>query len=391
MRLALLKGNRFNPWHLIPFTRLPDRPEVVGFRAESEIQGRFGIHGSELDAIAYEPIYYASQQGNPANRFYWRAVERLTDRTPPIVPFSDRLKDFDVVQSWELFTDWTEQALDAKRDYGAPVSLMIWDNIPFNAESRSGMRERKARAAAEADIFIVHSERSRRMLDMEGVPADKVRLVRPGVDLERFSPGAPRTNPLGTPAEAFTILFVGWLLPRKGADFLIMALRELLHDPDLKTIPFHLVMIGADPGKPRLEALIRRLDVGSSCTFLGPAKYDTMADAYRSADVFVLPSIATETWQEQFGMSLLEAMASGTPVVATQSGAIPEMTNDAARVCQPNDFLSLYEAIKDLALDPPARERLADAGRARAERLFDVNATASELSSIYRELTELKR
>lgn len=387
MKLALLKGNRFNPWHLAAFARLHNNPTVVAFRAESEIQKRFDYHDDGSLTFQIERIYFDNEIGNPIARFYKSLRQRYGNEEPTIVPFHERLQDFDVIHSWELFTDWTEQAVIAKQQYGIPLALMVWDNIPFNMERQPRRRQLKEQAAEHAEVFIVHSERSRRMLSMENVPEEKIRLLSPGVDIDTFRPGPSNRSAFSVDDNEFVILFVGWLLPRKGADFLILTLRELVHDRELKDHTFRLLIAGADPGRERLEALMKRLGVHDHCTFLGVQPYATMPNLYRAADVFVLPSIATPDWQEQFGMALIEAMACGLPAVATYSGAIPEIGGDAAILCQPNDFFSLYESIKQLALDSTAREQRRQQSRARAEAHFDLTTYATRLSEIYDELT----
>ncbi len=383
MKLALLKGNRFNPWHLQAFTRLRGNPEVVAFRAESEIQQRFERRDDGSSEFSIEPIYFDTQTGNPIQRGLNIIGERYQERAPRIVPFHDRLKDFDLIQTWELFTDWTAEALRAREKYDVPVSVMVWDNIPFNMEQSNERREMKAHAAANADLFLVHTERSRRTLDMEGVPEDRIVKINPGVDTTQFSPGNGRRTSLGVQDDEFVILFVGWLLPRKGIDFLILALRELTRDSSLASIKFRLLVVGSGPGKERVEALLRRTGMESHCTFLDSLPYNDMPNAYRAADLFVLPSIATAEWQEQFGMSLLETMACGLPVVSTYSGAIPEIIKDAGTLCQPNDFLSLYNTIRELATDSERCTALGNSGRERALKHFTLDAYAQSLSDAY--------
>src|SRR5690606_5643247 len=100
-----------------------------------------------------------------------------------------RLKDFDVVQSWELFTDWSAEAVAAKKIYGTPLAVMVWDNIPFNMERNPERRAMKERVARAADRFIVHTERSRRMLAFEGVADACIVQMDPAVDTSVFSPG----------------------------------------------------------------------------------------------------------------------------------------------------------------------------------------------------------
>jgi glycosyltransferase involved in cell wall biosynthesis len=382
VKLALLKGNRFSPWHLQAFSLLPDT-EVVAFRADSEIQRIFDGQDDGSAPFPVEPIYFDTQSGPTISRFKNIFLTRYRDREARIVPFSERLRGFDVIHTWELFTDWTEQALEARERFGIPVVIMVWDNIPFNMERDAGRRRLKERAAATADAFIVHSERSRRTLEMEHVPPDKITLMDPGVNTVAFSPG-PRNRPaLGLSDDEFIVLFVGWFLPRKGIDFLILALHELVRDPSLAGLKFRLAIIGTGPGRERVEHLIARTNLQDRCTFLGSLTYDRMPEAFCAADVFALPSIATAEWQEQFGMSILEAMSCGTPVVTTMSGAIPEIVGDVAALCQPNDFMSLYEAIRSLALDPQKRAAMGKRGREYALARFSLGEFSRKLAAVY--------
>jgi len=385
MRLALLKGNRFNPWHLQAYARLDD-VEVTAFRAESQIQEFF--HGRDDGSLnfAFEAIYFDTQAGSILQRIPNIFKERYGNRNPRILPFADQLEGFDVIQTWELFTDWTAQALDAKERFGIPVAVMVWDNIPFNNESDAERKAMKQRAVREADRFIVHSERSRRVLHMEGVDDARITYMPPGVDSKHFSPGDSSRLDSGFSKDEFVILFVGWMLPRKGLDFLILALRELCNDPDLNDIKFRLQIVGSGPGRDRIEELIATTGVGGSCTFSGTYPYNEMPEVYRAADCFVLPSIAVPGWQEQFGMSLIEAMAVGVPCVSTKSGSIPEIVGDAGTLCQPNDFLDLFEAVKELALSNDKATSLKEVSRTRVKNHFGLDDFQDNLKKVFTEL-----
>ncbi len=383
MKLALLKGNRFNPWHLQGFTRLRGNPEVTAFRAESQIQQHFNGRDDGSLQLHEERIFFDTQAGNPLSRIGNVFRERYRGRNPEILPFHERLKDFDVIQTWELFTDWTLEALEAKARYGTPVSVMVWDNVPFNMETNRRRIAIKRRAVAEADRFIVYTERSRRTLLLEGVPESRIAHVDPGVDTARFEPGPGDRATLGLDPEAFTIAFVGWLVPRKGIDYLLLALRELVNDPAFANTKIQLLIVGSGAGMDRVEGLVNRLGVGDHCVFAGSMPYSEMPNVYRSADVFALPSVASEQWQEQFGMSLIEAMACGKPVVASRSGAIDEVANGSAALCQPNDFFTLFEALKPLVLSRERRDDLGARGRKRVLDKFGLERHALQLSDVY--------
>ncbi|NIA15024.1 MAG: glycosyltransferase [Nitrospiraceae bacterium] len=386
MKLALLCGNRFNPWHFQGYGLLPGDPEISVFRAESQIQRFFDERNDTSFPFDFQRIYFEEQVGNPLTRFVKSLRTTWSNREPRIVPFHERLKGYDVVQSWELFTDWSAQALLARERFDVPLAVIVWDNIPFNMERNPERRAIKKRVTEGADVFIVHTERSERMLDFEGVPAGKLVRLNPGVDTDAFSPGPGKRAEFGVQDDDFVVLFVGWFLPRKGIDFLLLALRELVQGQATTGRRVRLLMVGSGPGQDRVEQLIDRLGVRDSCVFGGALPYSRMPDAFRSADCFVLPSIATPEWQEQFGMSLIESMACGTPIVTTLSGAIPEVVGDNAILCQPNDFVALLDAIKRLILNPGLREDLAKAGRARAMEYFNLQGFAQGLSRVYEDL-----
>ncbi|HOE66064.1 MAG TPA: glycosyltransferase [Candidatus Hydrogenedentes bacterium] len=383
MKIALLMGNRFSPWHLEPFKRLPGDHALVCFRAESEIQRHFQQRDDGRLDLPVERVYFDYQAGPLPMRLWNLLTMRYAGREPRLLPFHERLRGFDLIQTWELFTDWTREALTARERFGTPVSIMVWDNIPFNMEQTPERRAIKQRALAEADQFLVYTERSRRMLLLEGAPAEKIVQIPPGIDTELFSPAPRDRAALGLPEDAFVMLFVGWLLPRKGIDFLLFALRELLDDPDLRDKKIHLAIVGSGPGRDRVDALIKRLNVGHACTFIGPTPYGQMPAIFRAADVFALPSIATPEWQEQFAMSLIEAMACGIPCIATHSGAIPEILGDAGVLIQPNDFFSVTAAVKEMIEKPALRTSLSHTAQTRAAMCFAIEAQTEGLQMSY--------
>lgn len=386
MKIALLKGNRFNPWHLEAFQHLKGQPQVVAFRADPR-NCRFG-EGQEgaCNGLKSETLHLDTEQGPAIRRWWNRTASQHFGRPPRFFPFYERLQGFDLIQSWELYTDWSEQALHARLKWDIPLAVMVWDNIPFNMERNSARRQLKFRVATTADRFIVYTERSRRMLDVEGVEPRRVIRIDPGLDTLHFSPGRGHRESFGLFEDEFVLLFVGWLAPRKGIEFLLLALRELIHDEELRHFRPRLLVVGTGPGKDRIESLMHRLQIGAYCTFAGTLSHDQMPEAFRVADLFVFPSIATPEWQEQFGMSLLEALSCGVPVVSTLSGASAEIVEDAGVLCQPNDFVSLYTQVRALMLDAPRREALGRAGRALAERKYTLQRYADALSTVYQDM-----
>jgi glycosyltransferase involved in cell wall biosynthesis len=205
-----------------------------------------------------------------------------------------------------------------------------------------------ARAAIAAfyeqcNVVLSPSPASDEVLRSMGIAEERIGRWDRGVDIERFSP-AKRDDDL-LPGE-ITVLYVGRLTKEKGADLLadaFLAARE--RDPRL-----HLCLAG---GGPEEGALRERL--GEHATFLGWLEGDELARAYASADLFLFAS-RTDT----FGQVLLEAQASGLPVIAVAEGGPCAIVEDGVTgLLRPADAATLADAVLELAAAPLQRERLA--------------------------------
>lgn len=237
------------------------------------------------------------------------------------------------------------------------------------------------RAVADAEAIIAVSEATRAdMEELLGVPPERVDVVYHGVD-SCYRPMGDRAavrefcRRRGLP-ERF-ILWVGTLEPRKNLGCLFQALAEMGHQlPDsLGT----LVLAGPRGWRwEETEALFQRLDIQRRTIFYGPATEEELRLLYNAAWVFVFPSI-----YEGFGLPPLEAMACGTPVVASSAPALPEILGDAALYFDPEDTAGLGQHLLRLAEDAPLRESLVRAGLARAGA-FRWEETARRTLEVYR-------
>ncbi len=149
--------------------------------------------------------------------------------------------------------------------------------------------------------------------------------------------------------------------------------------------PLKLVFAGSGPEERRLRGLTERIGLAERTIFTRFA-YEEIHAAYNLADVFLLASTARPSGLEQFGYVLAEALASGTPIITTLHGSIPEVVGDAAVFVLPSDFIGLSEAMKRLLDDRPERERLSRAGRERAEAEYDSRKQADRLFAAYESL-----
>ncbi len=120
----------------------------------------------------------------------------------------------------------------------------------------------------------------------------------------------------------------------------------------------------------------------------GTVKYENMPKVYQEADIFVLPSKRTRTWEEQYGMVLVEAMASGLPIVAYDTGAISEVLGNVGILVHEGDITGLSKQILKLANDENLRLKLGRMGRKRAEDEFDNKKTAKKIEAIYKDIMQ---
>jgi glycosyltransferase involved in cell wall biosynthesis len=180
-------------------------------------------------------------------------------------------------------------------------------------------------------------------------------LLPLGVDIERFTP-IERPPPAGT----LRVGFVGRLIPHKGVDTL---LRAVAADDRMTAAVF-----GAGPESDSLEALAARLGLGDRVTFHGHVDEADVPSLYRQFDVLAVPSIPVPGWIEQFGRVVVEAQASGVPVVASASGALPDVVGDDGLLVPPGDPAAFAAALRRVLDEPDLWERLHRSGPAAASR-----------------------
>lgn len=123
--------------------------------------------------------------------------------------------------------------------------------------------------------------------------------------------------------------------------------------------------------------------------FLGGVNYTEMPQIYNASDVFVLPSLPTLLWEEQLGYSILEAMAAGRPVIASDLPALREVVNPQAGLLFPaGNYLELKECFSRLLDDPSLRKRMGICGQEHVRTQFDARITAARYAKIYESLSD---
>jgi len=195
-------------------------------------------------------------------------------------------------------------------------------------------------------------------------------LLPLGVDVERFRP-----VPHPPPSERLRVGFVGRLIPHKGVGVLIDAVAG----DDRMT----LEIFGAGSESDALVEAVARLGIGGRVTFHGHVGEQKLPGSYREFDVLAVPSVPMPGWLEQFGRVVVESQASGIPVVASASGALPDVVGEAGLLVPPNDPGALRSALGRFLDEPGLWSSLRERGLAGAGR-YSWESVAETQMALYR-------
>lgn len=372
MRIALVRGAFLAQYETQIYYPLARKYNLVAFSSLHPYQGKYPFPLVKLPSpmdISFGPF----------QRLKMPVLNRLFIDAHWLIGLEDRLKGFDIAHTAETFYAYTHQCLTAKRkgNVKAVVST-VFENIPFNNEGIWGRKRFKREAIESVDHFIAISERSKEALMVEGCPESKITVITQHIDTKRFVSGqqAKRNN------KDITILFTGRLELYKGVYEIIFAAQRLLSDLGLFDYHLKFILVGSGSEEAELRRLIVRMAISKSVE-IKSLPYSQMEKIYHLADIFVAPARATRTYQEQFCTALLEAQASGLPIVTTGTGGIPENVGDAALYANPGDFYSLAAQVKRFIESPRLREEYGRRARKRAEEKFDIRDGAKKLEAIY--------
>jgi glycosyltransferase involved in cell wall biosynthesis len=377
MRIAVVRGANLNSWEL---ANLQLDAEVVAF---GTARGEFYWHGLPVPVRRLlSPSDALQAFGGGRLRIARYGVERVFGDTSYLVGLERALRGFDIAHVAELgWYPYSTQALRARRRGAVKrVVVTVWANLALPQYRTTRIARRSASVAASADRFLAVTSRARQHLLYAGVPEDRIEVIPMGVNLERFAPAErpPRSD------RDLRILTVCRLEPEKGVQDLIVALR-LLED---RGVNAQVTFAGVGSSRAHLEAMAQTLRVSDRVQFLGAVAHDQVPALHGQADAFVLASGPRTGWQEQFGFALVEAMASGLPVVAGDSGSLDEVVGDPSQLVAPHHPERLAAALARLALDPERRRALGMANRKAAEERYDQSKIARQVQGFYERALE---
>jgi len=256
-------------------------------------------------------------------------------------------------------------------------------NIPLIASQRLAV-EREVLESADRIVATSPQEKQhmRSLVSAKG----NIDIIPCGTDIQRFGSAerqAARTQ-LGIDQETKVVLYVGRFDPRKGIETLVRAVNEsqLRDSNKLKLI----IGGGSTPGnsdgreRDRIEGIVKELGMSHLTIFPGRLNQETLPTYYAAADVCIVPS-----HYEPFGLVAIEAMASGTPVIASDVGGLQftVVHEETGLLVPAKDAPAFANAIDRILLNPEWRDKLGQAGRKRVETKFSWDGVATQLSELY--------
>lgn len=376
-RVIVFRGHHPTVWGLRPYERLPER-----FAVELVTTGspRYDVSSISLPRRAARAVRDSLPKGLIGDLAVMGLRDRL--RRP-----EEAFAGADIVHVEEISLWFGVQPAKLKRKLGFKLVSTVWETLPLGA----AYRPPHGRAAREhilpaVDLFLAATERARDGLLLEGVEPERIEVVSPGVDVDRFA-DAPAVRPDG-----HVILSPGRLEWEKGHHDVLRAVAALRRGlvpgaPD----DVRVRLVGSGPEESRLRRHARELGVPVD---ISSVPYDGMPALYAGASCMVLASLPRSGcqlhpgdvphcfWEEQFGLVLAEAMAAGLPLVLSDSGAIPEVVRGArARFFSPGDYMELARALAAGPLAQPPGQR--EAHPPELLQRYSLDAAAARIAAAY--------
>lgn len=271
---------------------------------------------------------------------------------------------FDIIDAHYFYPDGVAAAALAKHFDVPFVVTARGSDVNVIADFPKPQKEILDAASASHGIVTVSEALKQRLVNL-GVSASKVSTIRNGVDMNQFHPQDAQEQRQRLGLHQPTLLSVGNLLPNKGHDLAITALRDL---PE-----YELVIAGEGPMEESLKTLAKQLAVETRVRFVGSIDQKTLVSYYSACDLLVLMS-------ENEGLPnvVLEALACGTPVIATNAGGIPEVLSDpkVGTVLAERSVQALVAGVRDS--HPPGSDYIREIARG-----FDWSQTSHALGELF--------
>ena len=331
MTTYIIRGSHANEYELQNYTQLAKSRDIKVITTHHT-----------LTPLSLSTVKLWSPADLPSFPFKRQILNRLFGGGQWLLGLKNIINDDDILHTAETYTPYTHQAVQLRREKKIKKLICTcWETIPHNNEKFSLFRSWKKDAYRYVDLFHTPTHLAKTALVKEGVNPSKIIVIPYGVNKKNF---AKKTH--NSKVNKLTVLTAGRYIPEKGIK-IWQQLVDSAHDE------FNFV-------------------------WATKIRYTDMPKLYQKADIFLLLSQPTPTWEEQYAMVLVEAMSAGLPIIATRAGAIPEVLAGAGVLVDPFDLKGVMVALNRLANDLAYRTQLSHKSQKRATIL-----NSSDLSVLY--------
>ena len=356
MKILIVRGAFLNPYELQNYSPLKEEFSLQAISSKHTISDKIDFPLKKLWSLTDLPNFPLK----------FPILNRLFTDAHKLFGLEKVIAGSDVVHVSETYYGYTHQSIVAKRrGLIKKIVSTVWETIPHNNEGIRGRKQYKQYAYENIDKFLAVTNKAREALIKEGVSDHKIEVLKLGIDIQKFKPKIKRDK------GGIHILCVARLVPEKGVMDLLEAFLEIYKTNKKVWLTF----IGDGPLKQDLK--------GYRNVTVRKVPYSKIHNEYQQADIFCLPSRKTKTWEEQYGMSLIEAMATGLPVVTSDAGGIPEVCGSCALYIKPGNVITLKKNLDYLIGNKSIRKSMGKAARLLAEKDYDRMKVAKRLGEIY--------
>jgi len=287
--------------------------------------------------------------------------------------FSEESQDVDLIHCHDWIT--VKAAVELKRRFGKPFIFTVHSteyDRSANFFPAEWIIEIEKEGLDNADLVIAVSERTKNLIhDRYNIPADKIRVVSNGVDFDKFWGHTKRNYS----KKNCKILFLGRVTRQKGPDFFVRVAKRIV---DAVGESCSFLVCGKGEMIDECRSLADSLGIGDKICFTGEISEDALVDAYYESDVYILPALS-----EPFGITVIEAMASGLPTIISQDTGVGESLRHCLS-CDYWDIDEMADYVITLLTHKVLRETMGRNG-ARESMRFTWDRTCNETLKVYRE------
>ncbi|MCZ2808670.1 MAG: glycosyltransferase family 4 protein [Candidatus Bathyarchaeota archaeon] len=342
-------------------------------------------------------VHYIKGVGNALTR-YWRfarsaskKIEELNKKIGfdvihanlPLVPSFAIPKDSAKALVCAVHSTWKGEAIVTRR--GSPKNLNPNEKLMLRFNYLLRSYEKKLMKRSDA-LIAVSKYTTEELTGLYGINEEKIHVIYNGVDVQKFKPKTNRAElrrEFGLEEDKKIVLFVGRLYHRKGLEILLRSIPPVLQE--FSDVKFAISGTGFKKKEESLRNLAKELEIEDYVTFLGYVPDQKLPDLYAASDIFVLPAI-----YENFPFAILEAQATGLPVISTKVGGIPEflVDNENGFLIDPGDSAQLTQRVLTLLQDPKLSKEMGRRGRSLIEEKFSWRLITGQVIDLYHKILE---